>query len=130
MKRFLLRKDGSVATEFAIIVPLLVIFLFGIIQFGFIFFLQNDMLNAAREAARQMSVQEATEAEAETTADNYLDSWPVNFTINAEDTTTTGDDFVRVTITAPMDEAAMLGDIIGIFTGRTLNAQVEMREEG
>ena len=130
-RTFWRRKDGSVAVEFAILLPVLLLFMFGVIQFGFIMYVQNDMMNAAREAARRLAVDDTTtEAEAQTIADNYLTNWPLTFTIAAEDTTTTGDDFVRVSITTPMSDAAVVTDIIGAFVGKTISAEVVMREEG
>ena len=49
-----MRKDqtGASAVEFAIILPLLVVFVFGIIEFGLIFYNKAMLTNASREAAR------------------------------------------------------------------------------
>ncbi|MDX1711996.1 MAG: TadE/TadG family type IV pilus assembly protein [Rhodovibrionaceae bacterium] len=128
---FLRGRNGTSAIEFAIILPVFLLFLFGIIQFGFILYTQSDMFNAAREAARRLSVDETmTESQAQSIAENYLTSWPLSFTVTAENTGTTGDDFVRVTVTVPMSDAAFLADIVGLFEDRTLSAQVVMREEG
>ena len=48
--------SGQALVEFALILPLLTIFLFGIIQFGFLYAGQIGLTNAAREAARYASV--------------------------------------------------------------------------
>lgn len=94
-------------------------------------YVHNDMLNASREAVRRLAVDDTTtEAEAQTIVQNYLGKWPFNFTIQAEDIATTGDDFTRVTVTVPMSEAAVVVDIIGAFVGRTLTARAVMRQEG
>ena len=51
--RRLRRDDGAAAmVEFAIVAPLLFALLFGIIDFGRVFFLYNNLTNAAREGAR------------------------------------------------------------------------------
>jgi Flp pilus assembly protein TadG len=42
--------------EFAIVVPLLFAFVFGIVDFGRFFFLYNNLSNAAREGARLAAV--------------------------------------------------------------------------
>ena len=47
---------GGPAIEFAFIVPVLIILLAGIIQFGYALFIQNNMTNAAREGARSLAV--------------------------------------------------------------------------
>ena len=49
-------EDGGTAVEFAFVLPVLLMIIAGIMQFGAIFFLQNNMANAAREAARALAV--------------------------------------------------------------------------
>jgi Flp pilus assembly pilin Flp len=46
------REDGAAAVEFALLLPLLVLLLFGFIQFGIAFNTRIQATNAAREAAR------------------------------------------------------------------------------
>jgi Flp pilus assembly protein TadG len=46
------REEGAAAVEFALLLPLLVLLLFGIIEFGFAFSTRIQATNAAREAAR------------------------------------------------------------------------------
>jgi Flp pilus assembly pilin Flp len=46
------REDGAAAVEFALLLPLLVLLLFGFIQFGIAFNSRIQATNAAREAAR------------------------------------------------------------------------------
>jgi Flp pilus assembly pilin Flp len=46
------RQDGAAAVEFALLLPLLVLLLFGFIQFGTAFNSRIQATNAAREAAR------------------------------------------------------------------------------
>ena len=46
------REGGAAAVEFALLLPLLVLLLFGIIEFGFAFSTRIQATNAAREAAR------------------------------------------------------------------------------
>ena len=46
------REDGAAAVEFALLLPLLVLLLFGFIQFGTAFNTRIQATNAAREAAR------------------------------------------------------------------------------
>jgi Flp pilus assembly protein TadG len=43
---------GIVATEFVLITPILLALLFGIIDFGYAFFMKQMLTNAAREGAR------------------------------------------------------------------------------
>ena len=133
-------RDGAVAVEFAIVVPALLFFVTGIIMFGWVFFLQNNMENAAREAVRRMSVAEASfggtpitcgdptlpPASAEAYACSYLpniDAFTIQTGQNCTDRT------VAVRVTAD-GSSSVLADIFGVFAGRTLAAQVTMRMEG
>ena len=50
--------DGISSVEFAIILPVLMLFLFGIITFASALYIHVNMENAAREAARRMAVAE------------------------------------------------------------------------
>jgi Flp pilus assembly protein TadG len=49
------RGQGQALPEFALVVPIFFLVLFGIMQLGFLFAGQNGMSNAAREAARYAS---------------------------------------------------------------------------
>jgi len=46
------KERGAAAVEFALILPLLMVILFGTIDWGFYFFVQQIVNNAAREGAR------------------------------------------------------------------------------
>ena len=50
------REGGAAAVEFALLLPLLVLLLFGMIEFGLAFNTRIQATNAAREAARQAVV--------------------------------------------------------------------------
>jgi Flp pilus assembly protein TadG len=50
------REGGASAVEFALVLPILALFLLGIIQFGWYFFVANNASSAAREAARRVVV--------------------------------------------------------------------------
>jgi Flp pilus assembly protein TadG len=57
------KKDrGSVAVEFALVLPILATLLIGVIEFGNAYGAQLTVTNAAREAARTMAVQNSVSA--------------------------------------------------------------------
>ena len=56
IRGFAKREDGAVAVEFAIVLPLLCLILFGIIQFGIAFSQFEVYTGAAREGARYAAV--------------------------------------------------------------------------
>jgi Flp pilus assembly protein TadG len=51
-KRFIRKERGGVAVEFAIIVPVLVVLVMGIIDFGHAWYMKQIIINASREGAR------------------------------------------------------------------------------
>ena len=87
------RKDqrGASAVEFAIVLPLLVVFVFGIIEFGLIFYNKAMVTNASREAARTGIVfrePRVTVAEIQTVVANYCNGMLVTFGGSANPTIT------------------------------------------
>ncbi|MDH3880068.1 MAG: pilus assembly protein [Desulfobacteraceae bacterium] len=52
MKNVIENERGAAAVEFAIVLPVLVMFVFGIIEFGIVFYNKAMVTNACREAAR------------------------------------------------------------------------------
>jgi Flp pilus assembly protein TadG len=61
-------QNGSVAVEFALILPLLVALLIGIAEFGMTYNAQVTLSNAAREAARTLVVTGSSPSETATSA--------------------------------------------------------------
>ena len=56
MNRRLGEEDGAVALEFAILLPVLMVILVGIVEFSLLFTAQTTLTNAAREGARSMAL--------------------------------------------------------------------------
>ena len=54
------RSRASAIVEFAVILPLLMMILFGIIEYGWVFMVRLTMLNAAREGCRVAVLQTST----------------------------------------------------------------------
>jgi Flp pilus assembly protein TadG len=55
-KRYLKAKDGAAAAEFAMILPVLLLFVFGLIEFGMLMFTTSQLHWTAQQAARCSSV--------------------------------------------------------------------------
>ena len=138
-------QSGGVAVEFAFVLPVLIVVLLGIVQFGMAFFLQNNMVNAAREAARKLAVGTVNiagssscpgaDGSAQKLACDYLSGWGgMTFTVTACDpdnpdaTLCPGADDVTVEITVPRSQVA-LGDILGLFESGTIEARVTIHHE-
>lgn len=56
LKKLLRGQRGQGLTEFALVLPLLIVTLLGIIDFGRLFYLQSEVTNAAREGARRAMI--------------------------------------------------------------------------
>ncbi len=139
------RRRGAAAVEMAIMAPVLIFLFGGIISFGLLFFLHNNMINAAREAARGLAVGELTvggtadctnpeAGSAEEKACGQLSGWSsLNFTLAVCSPAAPGSNCVdasdvAVEITVPLSEAVLM-DIFRLFENGDLNALVIMRDE-
>jgi Flp pilus assembly protein TadG len=69
MKRFPGRNSdrGAAAVEFALVLPVLIVLILGIVEFGRVYNVQISITNAAREGARTMAI-ENSPADAQTAA--------------------------------------------------------------
>ena len=126
------RQDGVAALEFAFVLPILVLMFGGIVQFGAMFFAQNNMAHVARETARALAVGTIeTEAEAQTLAKGRLTNWGVTFKVAADlpDPADPADTDFTVTIAAPLSDLAFF-DLLGIFGNGNVTASASMRGEG
>jgi len=76
-------KTGASAIEFAIILPVLILFLFGIIEFSILFYDKAVITNASREGARAGIVYQhpnrVTESEIEQVVLNYCGDHLITF---------------------------------------------------
>ena len=129
MKDWLRNERGASAVEFAFIVPLLIILVLGIVEFGHAFQVQGTLSAAAREGVRTMALQNdevAAEAAVNTAADSIGHSFTAD-EIRIVDDGCTGvpGDTVQLTITYQMP---FLTDFFG--TGLTLTGTGVMRCNG
>lgn len=99
-------RSGAAAAEFAIIVPLLAVMLFGALQYGFLIYTSNAMTTSARNGARLMAFGQ-DRAAAETYVRQSLPGWVSG---SATFSTVENDNGVaRMTVTVPGSSAAILG---------------------
>ncbi len=129
-KNFKNCEKGAIAVEFALITPVFIMILLGFIQFGAVMFIQNNMMNVARDTSRRAATGDLSKTQAEAFALNQLVNWNISYTVavtlpnpadpNAWD--------VTASVSAPMADAALF-DYLGILAGRTLNASATMRRE-
>jgi Flp pilus assembly pilin Flp len=129
-RNWLMRDEGgSVAVEFALIIPVFLSILFGIMQFGYVLVVQNSMTNAAREGARAMAIQQATTEDGVAMVRSALERWSVEFDVEAEtQIDPAGRNEVSVVVSLPLSEIGF-GDYLGVFTGRRIEAVASMLQD-
>lgn len=122
MKRAKDKERGVAAVEFGLLLPVLLMILLGMMEYGYLYFVHLNMTNAAREGARVGVVQENVNVitAAETAAQAYLNAAGVGGTPAATFDQTT----VEVTVTTAYNP------LIGFVpTPSTLQARASMRWE-
>ena len=127
----LLKRDegGGAALEFGLILPVFLIILFGIIQFGYLFVVQNSMTNAAREGARAMAIQQVEPADGVALVRDSLAMWGVEFQVDADtQIDPAGRNEVSIVVSLPLNAIAF-GDFIGIADGRRVESIATMRQD-
>ena len=91
MKVRLKSQSGASAVEFALILPILLLLVFGIIEMGFVLFDKAMITNASREGARAgilFRVSPVTEQEIKDVVDTYLGNALITFAESANHTVT------------------------------------------
>lgn len=129
-KRMGKKRRGAVAVELAVVTPVMLAMLFGIIEFGWLFTVQHTMVNAAREGARFGSLEGVESSEVTSKVQQYLTAVGIDQTATIAVTDATTDDpTVTVRVTIPRDDVSLVGNFFG-FSGGTLEGLASMRKEG
>ncbi len=123
------REKGAALLELAVVLPLLLVLLFGIIEAAWAFNQQLEVRHGAREGARLVAVNYGTDVEVTAEVCNRMhfsgDEAATEITI-ATAGTAIGDS-ATVTIVAPYD--GLTGFLDGVFGGSSLTSIVEIRLE-
>jgi hypothetical protein len=116
---------GAAAVELALVLPVALLLLMGIIQFGALLFLQNTMVNVANDVARRVSVGDLTTTAGEALAEERLAGWNATFTVNVTEPTSND---IQVAISVPLADAAIV-DFGHFLDAGDLTAQATVRKE-
>ncbi len=122
LHRFRCSQRGVAAVEFAIVLPVLVILLTGIVQMGLMLFVGHNMVSVSQETARLVAVGELTTVEGQTYADDHLINWEMTYDISVQQQ---GSDIV-VDIAVPLSDVALI-DFLGLFKSGDLKTRASMR---
>ena len=132
------RQRGAAAVEFAVILPLLVVLVFGMIEFGIMFYNKAVITNASREGARA-GITGLTNSQIETIVKDYSNTNLINLgNVSENDIDPMGDpdDDMIISLDAQNDLTVrieygydfLLGSLLG-FTKTTIEARTVMRME-
>jgi Flp pilus assembly protein TadG len=127
-----LRDRGIATLEFVIIMPVLLILLFGVMEYGWMLTKSGEIVNAAREGARAGARVDATNAEINAVVDARMADagmGGVGYTTTITNAVAIGDP-VTVQISVPYDGAVELIGFFLIPVPGTLEASVSMAKEG
>jgi len=134
MKAHKPRKErGASLVEMAMVMPLLLVLVFGIMESGWLFAQLTETRNAAREGARLAVVDfgSASEIALETCSRAVLSSNGAVVSVSTDGDTSDpiGDPTASVTVTIENSYSSITGFLDPIFDGASLDAEVTMRVE-
>ena len=126
------RERGGAIVEFAVVLPLLLTILFGIIEYGWVFSVRQTLQHAAREGCR-LAVLQTTVAPYGNVTDR-VDAVMASASIGGYTTTMThavagGDETETVTVSVPYHSISLVGGFFGT-ANYDLTGTCSMRKEG
>jgi Flp pilus assembly protein TadG len=124
------RRRGAEILEMAIVLPLFLLLVFGIIEFGRLMIVLEIVTNAAREGARRAVVAGSNDTQVFTTVDNYLSQSDISgYTRSIAPSLADASRGDPVTVTVSVPYSAVDWGIMFFLSDNTLNARVTMRKE-
>ncbi|CAN5381093.1 hypothetical protein BH09PLA1_BH09PLA1_30560 [soil metagenome] len=133
--RFIRQRDrrarGAEVLEAALVMPILLLLVFGMIEFGYFLYLKHNLQAAAREGARVGSTLNSNDAEAVSKAGAFLTAAnlsPGRFQISSS----TSGDTITVTVQATWGSVGILHlyPLIPISDSKVVRGSAVMRKEG
>ena len=125
------RARAAAVVKFAVVLPLLLTILFGIIEYGWVFMVRQTLQTAAREGCRQAVLQ--TSVAPYTNVTNRVNQvmGPTGLTTYTISMThaTTGTPTETVQIVIPYDDVSLMGGFFGTHA-YNLGGTCSMRKEG
>ncbi|MDX2200540.1 MAG: TadE/TadG family type IV pilus assembly protein [Phycisphaerae bacterium] len=123
------RRRGAAAVEMALVTPLLLTMLFGIIEYGWVFSVRQTLTHAAREGARVAVLQGTDEDDITDRIDAVLAPYGITSHTITMEHATTDDPTETVRVQVPYADITLIGEYFGNTT-QTLGAVASMRKEG
>jgi len=125
-------RRGTAVVEMAVVTPLLLLLIFGIMEFGWVFMMEQTITNATREAARVAILQGSTDTDVRTRFTQAMA--PTGITVDNNMLTisrTTGDNpVVTVKASMPYSKVSLVGSLLGLNLNKPIGSVCSMRAEG
>lgn len=125
------RARAAAVVEFAVVLPLLLTILFGIIEYGWVFMVRQTLQTAAREGARLAVLQTSTEPYANVTDRISQVMGPTGLTGYTVTMThaTSGNPIETIEVSVPYNDVSLMGGFFGTHN-YDLAGSCSMRKEG
>jgi Flp pilus assembly protein TadG len=120
---------AAATVEMAVVTPLLLTMLFGIIEYGWVFSVKQALVTAAREGARTAALPGSTDQDIQQRIANYLTPLGLTTYNVALTHSTPQDPTETVHVTIPYSDVTLVGSFFG-STNYDLGARCSMRKEG
>ncbi len=126
-------RRGAAVVEMAVVAPLLLTLLFGVMEFGWSFMVHETITNTARECCRLATLQGTTDADVEARFVQSMAGTGVDVSMDMIDITRSGEgdnQIVTVSIAVPYSEVSITGltSFLSIST-QNLTSSCSMRSE-
>lgn len=131
-KSLIFKNKGQSMVETILVLPLLLFLIFGIIEFGRVYYTYVMLSNAVREGARYAAVRE-TDIEAYSNSESRILTLVSSYGVTAEhvevDETGIGSDYVFASIDFPLEVMTFVGEVVTTDGTFDLHVRAEMRKE-
>ena len=129
---YLKKRRGAAAVEFAVVAPVFLLLVFGMIEYGRMVMVQQVLTNASREGARVAVLDGSTSQEVQDTVNQYLNSGSISGAVITVDPANPADagfgDPVTVSVDIGFSQVSWLPSPM-YLGGQTLSATTVMRRE-
>ena len=127
------KRRGATAVEFALVAPVFILLILGMIEFGRMVMVQQLLTNASREGARQAVLDGSTVTQIKTVIEDYLSdtSVPVdtnNISVTPDPSTAEFGDPITVSVMVPYSDVSWLPTPT-FLGGANMEASTVMRRE-
>ena len=129
MKRSVWRR-GVATVEMAVVTPLLLTMLLGIIEYGWVLSVQQALIHAARDGTRVAALPGSTDTDITNSVTHDLQPLGLSGYTVTMTHSTTADPTETVHVQIPYSKVTLVGGYFGAAPGKILGAACSMRKEG